>query len=66
MKLFGGLTYIEMAYLAHMLHSPVYCYDASHVIMYGQLIFLIMLIDPFQKILAKDLFIFILQIVIFK
>ena len=27
MKLFGGLT--EMACLAHMLHSPVYCYDAS-------------------------------------
>ena len=29
MKLFGGLTCIEMACLAHMLHSPVYCYDAS-------------------------------------
>ena len=53
-----------MACLAHMLHSPVYCYDASQRYHVWAAYFHVD--NLFQEILAKDLFTFILQIVIFK
>jgi len=59
-------TSVEMACLAHMFRTPVYCYDASHIIIYGLLIFSILLTDQFLEILGIDLFIFIYLIIILK
>ena len=56
-------TNVEMACLAHMLNCPVYCYDASqrHHIQAAM-----MLTDPFQEMLGKNLFISTLLIITFK
>ena len=45
-----------MACLAHMLHSPVYCYDASQHYHVWAAYFPNNVDNPIQEILAKDLF----------
>ena len=57
MKLFVGLTYIEIACWCCI--AQFIAMMPANIIIYGQFIFLIMLIGPFEEILAKDLYLYI-------
>ena len=59
-------TNIEMACLAHMLNSPVYCYDASQCYHIWAVYFPNDVDRSIPKDVGQNLFIFILLIIIFK